>query len=160
MSDAGVPAEPAKPTAMLPREQQFGYALAALGVVSGVVWAVTGAGLLGLLGAAAGVLLGLAVRHGQRVITCFAALLAGFLLGGYLPLEVLFLAYSGWLMLRVSKAQGQLRAAQPRRTSGQRREAKVARSRPGGDGTTGPGPRQPTANRRYTPPRSKPGSKR
>ncbi len=146
---------------MLLREQQFGYALAALGVVAGVVWAVTGAALIGILGVVSGVLLALAVRRGQRIIACFAALLAGFLVGsGYVALEVLFLAYSGWMMLRVSKAQGQLRATQPRPTPRQRREAKQARSRPSGDGKAAPSSRQPTANRRYTPPKSKPGQKR
>ncbi len=68
--------------------------------------------LIGALGGGACLALFLAVRHGHRIITAFVGFLAGLALTFFFPLEVAFLIFSGYLMMRTSNAQGKLRRAQ------------------------------------------------
>jgi hypothetical protein len=169
MSEAApVPAD-IKPTAMQGREQQIGYLLAGFAAVSAIALAALGGGTAAMVQGGVGVVaaagLALASRHGQRIITSFAALFTGFLLV-FLPLELLYLVFSGYLMWRTSQGQAKLAAAKPRLSAQERRQAKAAKSaargsktKPGaGDGRDDAAPalpRQPAANRRYTPPKSK-----
>jgi hypothetical protein len=122
--------------------------------------------LLAIIGALSVALLLVAVRHGQRVFTALAGFLAGLALSYFLPLELAFVVYSGYLVMRTSNAQNKARRAQPPMTPAQRRAAAEARAgaraqrRKGGpkDGTapSAPAAKTPAPNRRYTPPKSKP----
>jgi hypothetical protein len=64
--------------------------------------------------------------------------------------------YSGFIMLRASKAQAKINASKPRlspaQRAQQRREKREATK--SGDSDATPKVRRPTANRRYTPPKS------
>jgi hypothetical protein len=160
------PSAETKPSAMLPLERQIGFALTAFGAGLAAVSIAAGndplaplAGLIATLG------LGVAVWRAHRVIAMFAGLIVAFAVG--FPVEVLFLGYSGFLMLRFNKAQAKRNASRPRQTAKQRQEAKAARRAGRGRATgAGPGPgkgaspssvvRQPVPNRRYTPPKAKP----
>ena len=162
------PSAETKPSAMLPLERQIGFALTAFGAGLAAVSIAAGndplaplAGLIATLG------LGVAVWRAHRVIAMFAGLIVGFAVG--FPVEVVFLGYSGFLMLRFNKAQAKRNASRPRQTAKQRQEDKAARRAGRGRATgAGPGPgpgrgaspsspvRQPVPNRRYTPPKAKP----
>ena len=149
------------PTRMIRREQQIGYVLAGVSAAGAVsVTAVSGNFLLGGLEAAATVLLLFAVRRGHRILTAAAGFLGGLTFTVVFPLELAFLAYSGYLMMRTSNAQAKLRRSQPRMTPAERRAATDARAaarrrRRSGDATPETSVKTPAANRRYTPPKSK-----
>lgn len=162
--------EPApKPTEMLPVERQVGFGLAVVGAVAGIVIGAVGRvpELTAVWLVAVGIL-ALAVRRGHRVYTSIASLVAGIAIGAVLPIlpvQLPFMGYGLWIMLRTSKAQGKVNAARPRMTPQQRRQAREARaaSKSGKSAAAGPaegsGSRQPSANRRYTPPKTKPGKR-
>jgi hypothetical protein len=158
-------AEVPKPTQMLHREQQIGYVMAGVAAAGSVAAATTGHNvLIGALGGGAGVALILAVRYGHRIITAFVGFLAGLALTFFFPLEVAFLIFSGYLMMRTSNAQGKLRRAQGSMTAADRRAAGAARAQAKAAARAarraGPVPpsatKIPAPNRRYTPPKSKP----
>ena len=146
-------AEEIRPSRMTPREQQIGFAVAALGGVVGVALAFrNGQPVLGAIAAVAAVGLGISSRYGHRVVTAFVAILGGFAFG--VPANFAFLGYGGYLMWQSSRAQAKLRASQPRLTPAQRREAREAR-RAAKRGEPPPvAAKRPTQNRRYTPPKA------
>ncbi len=161
-SEDSTPAEPAVPTRMLLREQQVGYVLAGVAAAAAVSIAVTGDGSLALggVGAVGAVLLLLAVRHGHRIMTAAAGFLVGLAFTFFFPLELAFLVFSGYLMMRTSNAQAKLRRAQGPITPAQRRAAAEARAaarsrRRKGEVETTVTVKSPAPNRRYTPPKGK-----
>jgi hypothetical protein len=142
---------------MLEREQQLGYALAGVGAVATVALVAAGPGtLLSLvLGLVGSVGLAAAVRSGHRIVTALVAIAVGFVVP-FVPLEILALVYSGFIMLRASKAQAKINASKPRLSPAQRAQQRRAKrdSAKSGDSDATPTVRRPTANRRYTPPKS------
>jgi len=155
--------DPPAPTRMLRLEQQVGYVLAGVAAAGAVSAATAGHDIaVGALGIAASVVLALAIHHGHRIITAITGFLAGFVLATFfLPLEIILLIYSGYLMMRTSNAQSKARRAQPTMTSAQRREAAAARSaerakRKKGGAVAPTVAKTPPPNRRYTPPKPKP----
>jgi hypothetical protein len=146
--------EEIRPSRMTAREQQIGYAVAALGGVVAVVAATKGEPVLGGVAAVAAVGLGISSRYGHRIVAAFVAILGGFAF--LIPANFAFLGYGGYLMWRSSRAQAKLRASQPRMTPAQRREARQARrAARRGDAPPPPSVKRPTQSRRYTPPRAK-----
>lgn len=149
------------PTRMIRREQQIGYVLAGVSAAGAVsVAVVSGNLLIAALEAAATVLLLLAVRRGHRILTAAAGFVGGLTFTFVFPLELAFLAFSGYLMMRTSNAQAKVRRSQPRMTPAERRAAADARAaarrrRRSGDTAPEASVKTPAANRRYTPPKSK-----
>jgi hypothetical protein len=170
------------PGRMTPKEQRIGWALAAVVAAAVLIaWipdtvAKDNQGVGIAAGLAFAALLAGAVWYGRRVITSFASILAGFTppprhgsmkaLFVYVPL--LSLIYGGLLFIRHTKARKKALALQPRRSPSEAREARAkarAAARTGtrparGRGRSGsaastPSDR-PAANRRYTPPKTKP----
>ncbi len=159
-NDSTPPSEapPLPPSRMLEREQQFGYILAGVGVVATVALVAAGPGtllslVLGLVGSAG---LAVSVRYGHRIVTALVAIAVGFVVP-FAPLEILALVYSGFIMLRASKAQAKINASKPRLSPAQRaqqRREKREAAKSGGSSDAAPTVRRPSANRRYTPPKS------
>jgi hypothetical protein len=146
--------EEIRPSRMTAREQQIGFAVAALGgVVAVAVAFANGQPILGAIAAVAAVGVGISSRYGHRIVTAFVAILGGFAF--VVPANFAFLGYGGYLMWRSSRDQAKVRARQPRLTPAQRREARDAR-RAAKRGETAPAAaKRPTQNRRYTPPKAK-----
>ncbi len=148
---------------MLRWEQQIGYVLAGVAAAGSVAIAVNGQRILlfAAMGLAATVLLTLAVRHGQRIIAAVAALLAGLAFFYSAPLQLAFLFFSGYLMMRTQSAQGKIRRSQPPMTAAERRAAAQARAaarsrrRHGSAEEATTTAKTPPPNRRYTPPKAK-----
>jgi hypothetical protein len=150
--------EDIRPSRMTAREQQIGFAVAALGLVVSVAAAAAGGNvILAAVGGVAAVGLGVSSRYGHRIVTAFVAILGGFAF--VVPANFAFLGYGGYLMWRSSRAQAKLRASQPRLTPAERREAREARRAAKRGGPVPAVAKRPTKNRRYTPPkaRAKPG---
>jgi hypothetical protein len=167
--EAAVPADPPRPTRMLPNEQQAGYLLAAatavFTLISHLPAAFRGDGqaaALAALGAGLALLLAGAVRYGHRVVTSFTAVIAGFapLAKTYVGGSFATLLYAGWLMWRTSRAQAKAAAAGIRPVRERRAPAGRGRRRPAEPPATTSGPGRPGPNRRYTPPKSKTTSRR
>lgn len=158
---AAAAGEPPAPTRMIRREQQIGYVLAGVSAAAAVSIAAIGGNLLvGALEAGATVLLLLAVRRGHRILTAAAGFLGGLAFTVVFPIELAFLAFSGYLMMRTSNAQAKVRRSQPRLSPAERRAAADARAaarrrRRSGDPAPEASVKTPAANRRYTPPKSK-----
>jgi hypothetical protein len=153
--------EEIRPSRMTAREQQIGFAVAALGGVVAVAVAVAnGEPILAALAGVAAVGLGISSRYGQRIVTAFVAILGGFAF--VVPANFVFLGFGGYLMWRSSRAQAKLRASQPRLTPAQRREAKEARQAAKRGETAPAAAKRPSQNRRYTPPKAqaRPGRQR
>ena len=148
--------EEIRPSRMTAREQQIGFAVAALGLVVSVAAAAAGGdALLAVIAGLAAIGLGVASRYGHRIVTAFVAILGGFAF--VVPANFAFLGYGGYLMWRSSRAQAKLRASQPRMTPAERREAKEARRAAKRGEPVPAAAKRPTRNRRYTPPKAKPG---
>jgi hypothetical protein len=146
--------EEIRPSRMTAREQQIGFAVAALGLVVSVASAAAGGNVvLAAIGAVAAVGLGVASRYGHRIVTAFVAILGGFPVA--LPANFAFLGYGGYLMWQSSRAQAKLRASQPRMRPAERREAKEARRAAKRGEPIPAAAKRPTKNRRYTPPKAK-----
>jgi uncharacterized protein HemX len=146
--------EEIRPSRMTAREQQIGFAVAALGLVVAAAAAATGGNLLlGALAGVAAVGLGVASRYGHRIVAAFVAILGGFFF--VIPANFAFLGYGGYLMWQSSRAQAKLRASQPRKTPAERREAKEARRAAKRGEPVPAAAKRPTRNRRYTPPKTK-----
>jgi predicted lipid-binding transport protein (Tim44 family) len=145
---------------MLPLERQIGFGLTAFGAGLAAVSLTAGSDPLApLAGMIAALGLGVAVWRAHRIIAMFAGLIVGFAVG--FPVEVLFVGYSGFLMIRFNKAQAKRNASRPRPTPQQRQQARAARgtARTAAAGTksaASSSARQPAPNRRYTPPKAKP----
>ena len=114
--------------------------------------------VLGVIAGVAAVALGVSSRYGHRIVTAFVAILGGFAF--VVPANFAFLGYGGYLMWRSSRAQAKLRASQPRMTPAERREAKGARRAAKRGEPVPAAAKRPTRNRRYTPPKAKPGRPR
>jgi hypothetical protein len=150
------------PKRMRPKERQAGWLLVgvagasvAASLTSGAIDGKNDAVAIGAVGLGLIVGLAVAVWYGHRIITAFAAIIAGFLL--FLPVQLACLAYGGYLMFRSSRDQAKVRATQPRRTPAEAREARAAKARKRATVADGPETaRRPTQNRRYTPPKTKP----
>ena len=148
--------EEIRPSRMTAREQQIGFAVAALGLVVSVAAAAAGGdALLAVIAGLAAIGLGVASRYGHRIVTAFVAILGGFAF--VVPANVAFLGYGGYLMWQSSRAQAKLRASQPRMTPAERRAAKAARRAAKRGEPVPAAAKRPTRNRRYTPPKAKPG---
>ena len=144
--------EEIRPSRMTAREQQIGFAVAALGLVVSVAAAAAGGdALLAVIAGLAAIGLGVASRYGHRIVTAFVAILGGFAF--VVPANFAFLGYGGYLMWQSSRAQAKLRASQPRMTPAERRAATRGEPVPAAA-------KRPTRNRRYTPPKAKPGRQR
>ncbi|MDQ1426650.1 MAG: hypothetical protein QOK39_126 [Acidimicrobiaceae bacterium] len=152
------------PTQMRRREQQIGFVLAGVGAAGALSVGIAGqaqAWLAGL-GVVAAIVFTLAVRRGHRIMTAVAGFLAGLAVSYIVPLQLGFLFYSGYLMMRTSNAQGKARRAQGPVTPAQRREMAAARAAARAQrrrGPAAPAPvvtKTPPPNRRYTPPKAKP----
>lgn len=160
----------AKPVRMQPPEDRYGYAVAALLFVAGIVFAtVHGAGqakhpdpIFPALGSVLAVLLALAIwRYRNRFASAMLAVLAAALVDTTKPpTDLVILDYlviisafiwAVWLTLRQSKATKALAASQPRLTPEQRRAQRKARKR--GEEPASEGRHTPAASRRYTPPK-------
>ena len=151
--------EEIRPSRMTAREQQIGFAVAALGLVVSVAAAAAGGdALLAVIAGLAAIGLGVASRYGHRIVTAFVAILGGFAF--VVPANFAFLGYGGYLMWQSSRAQAKLRASQPRMTPAERREAKAARRAAKRGEPVPAAAKRPTRNRRYTPPKAKPGRQR
>ena len=148
--------EEIRPSRMTAREQQIGFAVAALGLVVSVAAAAAGGdALLAVIAGLAAIGLGVASRYGHRIVTSFVAILGGFAF--VVPANFAFLGYGGYLMWQSSRAQAKLRASQPRMTPAERRAAKAARRAAKRGEPVPAAAKRPTRNRRYTPPKAKPG---
>ena len=148
--------EEIRPSRMTAREQQIGFAVAALGLVVSVAAAAAGGdALLAVIAGLAAIGLGVASRYGHRIVTAVVAILGGFAF--VVPANFAFLGYGGYLMWQSSRAQAKLRASQPRMTPAERREAKAARRAAKRGEPVPAAAKRPTRNRRYTPPKAKPG---
>jgi hypothetical protein len=153
--------EEIRPSRMTAREQQIGFAVAALGLVVAVAAAAKGGNALaGVIAGVAAVGLGVSSRYGHRIVTAFVAILGGFPFGFAVPISFAFLGYGGYLMWRSSRDQAKVRASQPRMTPAERREAKEARRAAKRGEPVPAAAKRPTKNRRYTPPKAKPGRQR
>jgi hypothetical protein len=151
--------EEIRPSRMTAREQQIGFAVAALGLVVSVAAAASGGNaLLAVIAGVAAIGLGVSSRYGHRIVTSFVAILGGFAF--VVPANFAFLGYGGYLMWRSSRDQAKLRASQPRMTPAERREAKQARRAAKRGEPVPAAAKRPTKNRRYTPPKAKPGRQR
>jgi len=151
--------EKIRPSRMTAREQQIGFAVAALGLVVAVAAAAAGGSpLLGAFAGVAAIGLGVSSRYGHRIVTSFVAILGGFAF--VVPANFAFLGYGGYLMWRSSRDQAKVRASQPRLTPAERREAKQARRAAKRGEEVPAAAKRPTKNRRYTPPKAKPGRQR
>jgi hypothetical protein len=168
---------PAKPTRMTRSERQAGVVIAVV-MIASVVFSWAGDTFAGdskavavaAIGLGLTALLAVAVWYGHRVIGCFAAIMAGLapMKPAFSYLPFVSLAFGGYLMFRTSQAQKKVAAARPRRSTAPRsrrsggtkagpRSAKEASAAP----TSGTAAvRRPSANRRYTPPKAKGGSRR
>jgi hypothetical protein len=158
---------PAKPTRMTRSERQAGVAITGVMVAAvALSWAgdAFGGDSKAIAEAAIGLgltaLLGAAVWYGQRIITCFAAIMAGLapMKPAFVYLPFVALAFGGYLMFRTSQAQKKAAVARPRRPPRQR--GAKAGPRSAKEAASGDAVRRPTANRRYTPPKSKGGTRR
>ena len=148
--------EEIRPSRMTAREQQIGFVVAALGLVVSVAAAAAGGdALLAVIAGLAAIGLGVASRYGHRIVTAFVAILGGFAF--VVPANFAFLGYGGYLMWQSSRAQAKLRASQPRMTPAERRAAKAARRAAKRGEPVPAAAKRPTRNRRYTPPKAKPG---
>jgi purine-cytosine permease-like protein len=153
---------------MLRREQQIGYVLCGVAAAGSAAVASSKGHdhtLLGLLGIGATLGLIMAVRHGHRIITALTGFVSGLVLSYFFPLEVAFLIFSGYLMMRTSNGQAKIRRAQAPMSASERRAAAADRAaakaqaraaRRKGPAQNAPAPKTPPANRRYTPPKNKP----
>ena len=151
--------EEIRPSRMTAREQQIGFAVAALGVVVSVAAAAAGGNvILAVIGGVAAVGLGVSSRYGHRIVTAFVAILGGFAF--VVPANFAFLGYGGYLMWRSSRDQAKVRASQPRLTPAERRDAKQARRAAKRGEPVPEAAKRPSRNRRYTPPKAKPGRPR
>ncbi|HSS11606.1 MAG TPA: hypothetical protein VLL25_17095 [Acidimicrobiales bacterium] len=164
-ADEGADSKEIRPTRMAGREQQAGYAIAALGVVVSIaLGASSGNFLLSVVGVVAAAGLAVSAYFGHRIVTAFVAILIGFVPIFTVPGEFVLLGYGGYLMFRSSRAQAKLNASRPRLTPQQRREARQARkaSKTGGAAPTiaSRSAKPLTPNRRYTPPKTKSGRRR
>jgi hypothetical protein len=164
-------APPVKPTQMLPLERQVGWLIVAVAI--GAVLASHASDALNGSSTALGqaavgggliILMAGAIWYGHRIWAAFAALVAGFapLSPSLVYLSFFSLGYGAYLMFKASRAQAKAAATRPRRQPRQRRargaptgSGSATKSRTGA-GRTGAGDTgRPSANRRYTPPRSK-----
>jgi hypothetical protein len=149
------------PNIMLPKEQQYGYLLAAAVVAwvggVGVVRAVQGHteyilwSALGLAGAGA---IFYAARRGRRIFGAIVAIIGGITLSGFSPLNFAPLIYGGYLMLKQSSAQKKYNLAHPRGARKARDRSGQPDARRGRNRQPEPTNR-PQASRRYTPPKAK-----
>ncbi len=152
------------PTQMRHREQQIGFVLAGVGAAGALSVGIAGQAQpwLAGLGVAAAIVFTLAVRRGHRIMTAVAGFVAGLAVSYIVPLQLGFLFYSGYLMMRTSNAQGKARRAQGPVTPAQRREMAAARAAARAERRRGPAAsapvvtKTPPPNRRYTPPKAKP----
>jgi uncharacterized membrane protein len=144
------------PARMVRLEKQAGWVVVA-STATAVVYAWTAGPVNGkslaisavALGLAMAAVLGAAVWNGRRLVTAFAAMGAGVVIG-YSFISIVCLAYGGFLLFRNTMIQRKLAASRPRRPP------RSARSRSTTDAAaTSDGGRRPSANRRYTPPKSK-----
>ena len=148
--------EEIRPSRMTAREQQIGFAVAALGLVVSVAAAAAGGdALLAVIAGLAAIGLGVSSRYRHRIASAFVAILGGFFF--VVPANFAFLGYGGYLMWQSSRAQAKLRASQPRMTPAERRAAKAARRAAKRGEPVPAAAKRPTRNRRYTPPKAKPG---
>jgi hypothetical protein len=153
-----------EPGRMLPREKQAGYGVAlflvaATGAIGGskVIQGYHGKTnytLYTILGIVAALAIAGAVYRGRRMITAFVTVLAGLAVASFGAVSYICLIYAGYVMFRHSQDQKKLnklvpRGSRPTRSSRSRRSAKAE------EPATGPAGRRPTANRRYTPPKTK-----
>lgn len=157
---------------MQPGEDRWGYAVAGVLIIAGVVFAIVRghpstkppSALFPLLGAGLGAILAFVTfRYRNRFLSGMLAVLAALLVDtakpptSLLALDYLVLVaplvWAVWLTLRQSKAQRALAASQPRLTPEQRkaqREARKAQKR--GEAPPESARPMPPASRRYTPP--------
>ena len=166
------PGTPAKPSRMQPPEDRYGFALAALLVVVGVLFGtVHGTGspahpddIAPLLGAALGfVLFAVIWLYANRFTSAGVAVVAGLLIENTQPPKSLLdlryvmlvapLGYAFWLTRRQSKAARELAGSRPRLTPDERRAQRdEQKARKRGEAPPPPIRATPSPNRRYTPP--------
>jgi hypothetical protein len=161
-SDAGI-ATPPSPTRMVRLEQQVGWMVVA-GTAAAVVYAWFGGPVNGkavpfsaiALGLVMTAALGAAVWYGRRLIAAFAAMAAGAVIS-YSLISIFCLAFGGFLLFRNTLAQRKLAMARPRRPprAARSRSSKAAAAASSSSSSEADGVRRPSANRRYTPPKSK-----
>jgi hypothetical protein len=127
----------------------------AASLTSGAIDGNNGTLAVGIIGLALVAVLGGAVWYGHRVITSFAAIIAGFA-APIIPVQFACLGFGGYLMFRTSRAQAKARLNQPKRTPAAVRQARATKTRRRGAAAEDPETaRRPAQNRRYTPPKSK-----
>jgi hypothetical protein len=153
-----------EPGRMLPREKQAGYGVALLlvaatGAIGGakVVQGYSGKTnyvLLTILGVAAAAAVAGAAYRGRRLVAAFVTVLAGLAVTSFGVVSYACLIFAGYLMFRHSQDQKKLNRLRPRQAR-QPRSGKSRRSTKAEEPATGPAGRRPTANRRYTPPKTK-----
>ncbi len=162
------PADLPKPSAMQSPEDRYGYAVAALLVAAGILFAVSTAKgkhpsvVFPLAGTAVGVVLAAVIyRLRNRFVAGITAVVGALLVNTAKPATSLVfvfylvllgpLAWAIWLTLRQSKAAKAVAASQPRLTPEERRARRQARKRGEEPAPTRPVPER---NRRYTPPKA------
>jgi hypothetical protein len=169
--DSPVAAGPA-PGLMDRREQLLGWILAgavAIAVVTSWTPDVVhgnGRAVSGAIGLGLTAILAAAVWFGRRLITAFAAMATGVapvspastsaIKTSFGTLSLLSLLFGGFLLFRNTLAQRKLAMARPRRPRSTRTRTRTRASKAGADASVAAnGVRRPSANRRYTPPKSK-----
>jgi hypothetical protein len=163
------PADLPKPSAMQSPEDRYGYAVAALLLAAGILFAVSTAKgkhpsvAFPLAGSAVGVALAVLIyRLRNRFVGGITAVVGALLVNTAKPATNLVfvfylvllgpLAWAIWLTLRQSKAAKAVAAAQPRLSPEERRAQRKARKR-GEEAPASVRP-MPERNRRYTPPKA------
>jgi hypothetical protein len=163
------PADLPKPSAMQSPEDRYGYAVAALLLAAGILFAVSTAKgkhpsvAFPLAGSAVGVALAAIIyQFRNRFAAGITAVVGALLVNTAKPATNLVfvfylvllgpLAWAIWLTLRQSKAAKAVAASQPRLSPEERRARRRARKR--GEEVPAPVRPVPDRNRRYTPPKA------